>query len=252
MGLPKRKPEPIETPLPQFRVVGREEPPVAAATPPPKGKISLGGLNKAAPKKDAGKTHPVAVATDELQQTIAQFCDQKPQLDALEGSVKMLRQQILDDVTPQILASPVTEFSMLVNGPIPEVGQTQNKVLVTLQDRYTGADYETGFAAILAAIGPELAAEYFEQGISLTIKLADVPDDRRQALIDELLPIFDKHRVMGGDDPQAVNAVTAKEIVVPKPLFHAMRRGKLTIAQNLAIHAVLPCIGMVKNKNVKQ
>lgn len=265
MGLAKRKPEPIEAPAP-FTVVGKEPTPPAlevvrrpasplatptTAPPQPKARISLGGL-KAAPKKAAAKIHPVAVASEELQEAIALFCEQKPQFDGLEGSLKMLRGQILDDVAQQILASPGAEYSMLVNGPVPEAGQTQSKVLVTLQDRYTGAEYENGFAAILDAIGEDLATEYFEQGISLTIKLSDVPDDRRQALIDELLPIFDKHRVMGGGAPDAVAAVIAKEIVVPKPLFHAMRRAKLTPEQNRAIHAVLPCVGLVKNKNVRE
>ena len=245
MGLAKVKP--IETPLPQFSVVGKE--PEVVVPPPAKGRISLGGL-KAAAKKDAPKTHPVAVASKELQEAIELFCEQKPKFDGLEGSLKILRQQILDDVAYQILGSPGTEYSMLVNGPIPEPGQPQSKVLVTLQDRYTGADYEPGYAAILDAIGEELATEYFEQGISLTIKLSEVPDDRRQALIDELLPIFEKHAVMGGTAPNAVDAVTAKEIVVPKAAFHGMRRAKFTPEQNRALHAIMPCVGTVKNKNV--
>lgn len=265
MTAPKFQPEdfsktaPKAQPAPELRVVQPESPKTPAPAPAaaPKGAVNLGGLTgKAKTSKKKTVVHPVAETSEELEQAVLLFSQQKPMFDQLEGSLEQLRGQILADVIPQIFGCSVAEYSMIVNGPLPtpeeaKAGVIQPKVMVSLQNRYSGADFSTGMDEITKAIGPERAAEYFTQGIRLAIDFSVIPEERKQALINDLLPVFQKHKVMGGEEPDSCEAVTTKEIVVPKPGFHEIRRAKFTKEENLAIHAVLPAIAIIKTKGIK-
>jgi len=116
-----------------------------------------------------------------------------------------------------------------------------------LQNRYTGADHEATHMALCEIIGEERTDKYFTQGVVLKVDIAKAPDELRQQILDELIPIFQKFDLMSGEEP----AVVAKQVLIPKPEFHGVRRAIFTAEENKAIHAVLPCVGIVKSKNLK-
>jgi len=60
-------------------------------------------------------------------------------------------------------------------------------------------------------IGTQGVLDNFADGTSLKIKLADVPESKRAAVITELVAVFQKHGVM--------DCVEKKAIIVPKPEF---------------------------------
>ena len=184
----------------------------------------------------------------------------KPAFESLKGSCEQLRAQILEEIAPQILgASGTEEFSFLAAGAIrPDYGNDPAKaaldtrpyggtVMVTLQNRYTGADHEATHMALCEIIGEKLTEKYFKQGVVLSVNINKAPEEIQQAILDDLIPIFQKYDIMSGEDP----AVVAKQVLVPTSEFHTVRRAVFTKEQNVAIHAILPCVGIVKTKNVK-
>jgi hypothetical protein len=265
------EPETKKNTKPALRVVEPEESAPVPATKtnprPPVRTLSLGGLAKSGTPKKKETIHPVAHASEELAALVEQFCQEKPMYDQLEGSLKALRKQILEIVAPQILSLPGTEYSMIANGPSPIGGPNpvdgivpvrpglQSKILVTLQNRYSGIDYATGWDQMVELIGLDKTEENFTQGVSLKIDMNKVPDAHRQELLNRLLPIFQEFGLTeppegtdGGDEP----AVVAKEILIPKPDFHSMRRARLTSEENAKIQELMPAIGVIKVKNVKR
>ena len=238
---------------PQFHVVQPQEavpPPEAPRTPvAPKKGLNLGGLATTKDVKAKGTVHPKATVDEETRTVITQFCADKPRFDALKGRVENLRANILAYITPQILSAPGTEYSMLAHGQLTsETAQTSDDmVMVTLQNRYTGADHEATHMALCEIIGEERTDKYFTQGVVLKVDIAKAPDELRQQILDELIPIFQKFDLMSGEEP----AVVAKQVLIPKPEFHGVRRAIFTAEENKAIHAVLPCVGIVKSKNIK-
>ena len=265
MAIPMPKPAdlPVETPAPQFHVLPEPgvPPPEAPSTPvaPRKG-LNLGGLTTKKDAKAKGTVHPKATVSPEVALAISQFFVDKPAFESLKGSCEQLRAQILEEIAPQILgASGTEEFSFLAAGAIrPDYGNDPAKaaldtrpyggqVMVTLQNRYTGADHEATHMALCEIIGEKLTEKYFKQGVVLSVNINKAPEEIQQAILDDLIPIFQKYDIMSGEDP----AVVAKQVLVPTSEFHTVRRAVFTKEQNVAIHAILPCVGIVKTKNVR-
>ncbi len=94
--------------------------------------------------------------------------------------------------------------------------------------------------AIATAIGPDRIAEFFGEQTTLKISLDAVAEEKRQGLVNNIVGVFQQFDSMA--------AVEAKQIIAPKPGFHALRHLKLTVAENLALDEAIPVIAMLKTK----
>ncbi|HEX8312334.1 MAG TPA: hypothetical protein VF614_13520 [Chthoniobacteraceae bacterium] len=243
-------------------------PPATTAAPAAKrGPLNLGSLGLAKPKAKKSEDRPVVPANEELAELADQYAREKPQFDALEGSIKSTRLSILHFAFPAWLSAGQTQpdvSSLHVFGSQPDT-----KLLVSVQNRYPSqVEFGAGQEAILAVIGrdgeDEAATqarfdEAFEAGLSISLKFGEIPVENRQAVIDDLLPIFEKHGLLTPAAPAAEDAegevsaaVVCKQIVQPKPGFHARRHALFTLEENLRLQEILPAVGMVKVTGLKK
>jgi hypothetical protein len=138
-----------------------------------------------------------------------------------------------------------------------------------VQNRYPSqVEFGAGQEAILVAIGRDgedqgttqaRFDEAFETGLSISLKFGEIPVEQRQAVIDDLLPVFEKHGLLtpaapAADDPEGEvsAAVVCRQIVQPKPGFHARRHSLFTLEENLRLQEILPAVGMVKVTGLKK
>lgn len=247
MSLPQLKTLP--DPTPELHVL--PSPPPAPAEPKkpakPAGGLNLGGLATAKPKAKAGDTRPTIPGDPELEELADTFAAEKPEFDALEGRLKLLRAEIISRTFPAWLAAAAQKpdvGSLNLLGKLPEKATDERtRLLVSMQNRYlTLPEFSAGQEKVLAIIDEARFEQAFEPGLSLALKFAEIPEAKRQEVIDDLLPIFEKHGLMEGDEP----AVACKQVLQPRPGFHTLRHTLFTPAENLALHEIVPCVGMVK------
>lgn len=216
--------------------------PPATTTPKPAAglkKLNLGGIATAT--KDSRKTDYPSLpdSEGEVARLVIDLRQQTELLETTKGTVDLLKGE---------LTTKAREFWFLHNAGKAEVPSSisandgkGNEVLVTFSSRYYGTPDD---AAIVAAVGPELAERFFRQSFEVKVNGDLIPSDAQQAIIDGITALFAKHN--------ATEALAAKAVIKPVGDFHAARHVSLTPEQNLAIERLCPCTPMVKTKGRKR
>jgi len=260
----------LPDPTPDLRVLPDPAPVApapAAPAPKAKGGLNLGALGTAKPKAKAETARPTVPHSADLDALADSFAEMKPRFDALEAQVKSTRLQIIAHCFPHWLA--VAQKQPDVGSLNLLGGKPETKLLLSVQNRYPSqVEFSAGQEALLAAIArpandgttnfePEETTlarfdEAFESGLTIGLKFGEIPQEMRQAVIDDLLPVFEKHGLLQPLPGMEEAAAVCKQIVQPRPGFHARRHSLFTIEENLRIQEILPAVGMVKLTGLKK
>ena len=219
MALPKRKIEPQpEAAAPQFHVVPKPE----AAPPVKKGGLNLGGLIKKGSDKKTAEKPRIANPSVDLVETLAEFAKLKPQLTALEGTVKGLSARAGQLAKPEWFkywqGRGDAGSTMVV-----DVGGSDVQII------FKNAYSKKGDPAALDALG---LSEHFTTATTLKIEMEKIPEEKRQDLVEAILAAAAELGIVDG--------ISATEAVVPKPGVHASRHVLFTPEQNIAIDNIVP------------
>ena len=262
--LPDLNPAPV--PAPTITVLPDPAPDATPTAAPAKrgGGLNLGALGAAKPKAKSETNRPTVPRDQELDALLDSFALIKPQFDDLEAQCDMHRAEIIARCFPHWLAIAAKQPDV---GSLNLVsGNPATKLLLSVQNRYAAqVEFSAGQEALMAAITrtvdgaaePEDATlarfeEAFEPGLTIALKFGEVPAELRQAVIDDLLPVFEKHGLLQPIGDAKAAAAVCKQIVQPKVGFHARRHSLFTIEENLAIQQILPAVGMVKLTGLKK
>ena len=237
--------------------------PAAPSAPPPPAKrsagLNLGGMKPAA-KAKAETTRTSIPRTPEIDALADRFAELKPEFDRLEAQLDETKAQLVATCFPAWLEAcsrqPDTS-SMNLHGTKPET-----KLLLSVTSRYPSqVEFSAGQEALLAAITRPTDTEddtlarfeaAFEPGLTIALKFPMVPEEDRQAIIDDLLPIFEKHGMLTAAPDMKEAAAVCKQIVQPKAGFHTRRHALFSIAENLAIQQILPAVCYPKYTGLKK
>lgn len=200
-------------------------------------KISLGGIAKKTEKK--GTDYPqLPDPSGDVAKLTSDIINESREMEALEGSLKIKKMEL------KALAQ-AHYFNHLhgkhdIPSSVEAVGNPDEKVLVTFQNRYATIQDEEGISTI---IGAERTAQFFRQAFELKIDGDKIPAESAGALIDAIQTLFAEYN--------ASEALTAKEVIKPTPDFHTARHTALSVEENLAVEMVCPIVAMVKTKGRK-
>lgn len=210
-------------------------------TPPPAAglrKVNLGRIATAAPDARKGKDYPVLPDPDgSVSALVRDIAAEQEQMDALEGSLTVKKAELT------ALARQHWFTTLHGRHDIPSSVQCDNcdtSILVTFQNRYKAIADD---APLVAALGPELAARFFQQSFALKIDGDKIPAAVADEVIAAVQEVFATHG--------CADALSAKAEFKPLKDFHTARHSALTPEQNLAIERLTPIIPMVKTKGRK-
>ena len=200
-------------------------------------KINLGGIAKKTEKK--GTEYPqLPDPTGDVAKLTSDIINESRELEALEGSLKIKKMEL------KTLAQDFFFNHLHGKHDIPSsveaIGNPDEKVLVTFQNRYAALQDEEGVSTI---IGAERTAQFFRQSFELKIDGDKIPADSAEALIDAIQTLFAEYN--------ASEALTAKAVIKPTAEFHTARHTALSVDENLAVEMVCPIVAMVKTKGRK-
>jgi len=200
-------------------------------------KINLGGI---AAKTDKTKTSYPALPdpTGDVAKLTSDIINESREMEALEGSLKIKKMEL------KTLAQGFFFNHLHGKHDIPSsveaVGNPDEKVLVTFQNRYAAIQDES---TIIDVLGAERTAQFFRQSFELKIDGDKIPAANAEALIGAIQALFEEHN--------ATEALTCKEVIKPTPDFHTARHTALSVDENLAVEMVCPIVAMVKTKGRK-
>jgi hypothetical protein len=200
-------------------------------------KINLGGIAVKTEKK--GTEYPqLPDPTGDVAKLTSDIINESREMEALEGSLKIKKMEL------KTLAQGFFFNHLHGKHDIPSsveaIGNPDEKVLVTFQNRYAAIQDES---TIIEVLGEERTAQFFRQSFELKIDGDKIPADSAEALIDAIQTLFAEYN--------ASEALTAKAVIKPTAEFHTARHTALSVDENLAVEMVCPIVAMVKTKGVK-
>ena len=226
----KAKPEPAAAIL-------TETAPVPPTTPAPAvlRKVSLAGFAVQTPASKTSKSYPLLPDPDgQVAEMVALILDQSAQLEALEGSLELLKSEMIAVAKPfyfahhagqHVLASSIE--ARTADGRVVRVG---------FSNSYRGVSDE---AALLRLAG-EHTERFFKQSFEIKIKGDAIPEAAVEPLLAELQSLFARHG--------ATAALVAKAVIKPTKEFHTARHTLFNAAQNQQLDKVVPVSASVKTK----
>jgi hypothetical protein len=213
--------------------------------------ISLSGLKKKSASTSAKKQYPyLPDTTGEVAPLVDQLIQTKAQLDALEGSFKINGGELKSRVTDWYFE----QFNGRTDLPstVKVLGTEGKAVSVTLTSRYYPIDATVGdgeaevpnpkLAALQRVMGAEAFAALFDEGFTITIDSAKIPQHAAQSFIESLVATCE---MFGCED-----AISARQFFKPKAAFHTERHLKFSAEQNASINKHLPPSVTLKAKGV--
>jgi hypothetical protein len=219
MALPRKKPTATPAPekAPQFRVVGKDE--------PPKTGLNFGGLVAKISAASKKASHPTLTLTGEGLELLGQYAKHAPKFKELEklvgnkGSIKaQLRPHIVEAYFRYYAGRAIEDARCL----------TDHGVKLTFKDAYSKLC--TNLATLVSAV-PK-AEPHVHTVNTLKIEFDKIPAEKQQPLVDAIIATVNELQITEG--------ITAGECVQPKPGFHAQRCTILTPEENLAFDQILP------------
>lgn len=188
-------------------------------------KLDLGGFSAAPVSKRAD--HPTVEADAETQKLLEQFALINPQFKTLKNQSETLSKQLGPRIKALFFGRFVgiePESSTLL---VTAGGRTIKLITKNAYSKMLGDD-----AALIQAIGAEMAAKYFRQATVLKLELDKAPEDKQEAFAKGVIELAQKLGV--------TDAVSATQCIQPVAGFHEARTTILTAKQNMALDAVLP------------
>ncbi len=188
-------------------------------------KLDMSGIS-AAPKS-ARSAHPIVTVDSETESLLEQFVVINPQFKTLKNQSETISKQLaprIKDVFFHKYAGVAPESSTM----LVRVGASTVKL--TVKNAYSSMCSDE--AALVKAIGAELAAEHFRQATTISLDLDKVPDSKQEEFAARVIAI--------AQELEVTDAVSAKQCIKPKAGFHEARTSLLSPEQNLALDSVLP------------
>ena len=198
-------------------------------TPPavPK-RVNLSGIGSKPTAAKKSSDYPIFESDADTKATVDWIIGHNEVPDQLKAA----KANLAELVTPMFFerASGRVEVpsSVIVPG-------TTGSVMVMFANRYSACDPE-----VLEQVIPGRVDQFFRDSFKLEIDGDKIPQDRAQDIIGELQAIFEKYG--------CTEALSAKQMQVPKPDFHARRHLDLTPELNLAMQKVCRIQTAVKVK----
>lgn len=212
--------------------------PTPTASPPaPTGlrKVSLAGFAVQSPAGKSAKSYPLLPDPDgQVAELVSSILDQSAQLEALEGSVELLKSELIAIAKPFYFAHHAGQH---VVASSVEARATDGKVVrVGFSNSYRG----TADEAALVRIAGDHTARFFRQNFEIKIKGDAIPEAAVEPLLAELQELFARHG--------ATSALTAKATIKPTKEFHTARHTLFTTEQNAELDKIVPISASVKTK----
>ena len=201
-------------------------------------KVSLGAIAKKEKDTTANKYPVYPDETGAASELAARIADRQEQFDALKSALEtdkaelsrvLIRPWYLQhfhrktDVPSSVLVNWKAPANPLA-GPDQEV--RTGAVRVTVKEQYYSFDGEDSFVPILG----DQVAKYFRQAFELKIDGDKLPSDKAGELGEKLQTLFAEYGCL--------DALEAKETVVPVNNFKALRFTEMDLTQSLALETV--------------
>jgi hypothetical protein len=198
-------------------------------------KVSLAGFAVQAPAAKTAKAYPLLPDPDgQVAEMAGLILDQTAQLEALEGSVELLKGELIALAKPFYFQHHAGQH--VVASSI-EARAADGRVLrVGFSNSYRGVSDE---AALLRLAG-EHAARLFSQSFEIKIKGDLIPEPAVEPLLAELQALFARHGATG--------ALAAKAVIKPTKEFHTARHTLFSPETNQALDKIAPVSASVKTK----
>ena len=213
--------------------------PVAAPSPPPAPaglrKVSLAGFAVQSPAGKTAKSYPLLPDPDgQVAEMVTMILDQSAQLEALDGSVELLKSELIAIAKPFYFQHHAGQHAVASS---IEARTVDGKVVrVGFSNSYRG----TADEAALVSVAGDHAARFFKQNFEIKIKGEAIPEAAVEPLLAELQEMFARHG--------ASSALVAKATIKPVKEFHTARHTLFTPQQNAALDKIVPISASVKTK----
>lgn len=212
--------------------------PIVAAAPAPAAglrKVSLAGFAVQTPAGKSAKSYPLLPDPDgQVSEIVSTILDQSAQLEALEGSVELLKSELIA-VAKTFYFSHFSGQHMIASS-IEAHGEGGKMVRIGFSNSYRG----TADEATLVRLAGEHAARFFRQSFEIKIKGDAIPEAAVEPLLAELQELFARHG--------ASSALVAKATVKPTKEFHTARHTLFTPQVNADLDKIVPISASVKTK----
>jgi len=212
--------------------------PIVAAPPAPAAglrKVSLAGFAVQSPAGKSAKSYPLLPDPDgQVADLVSSILDQGAQLEALEGSVELLKSELIAIAKPFYWSHFAGQH--VIASSIEAHGEGGKVVRVGFSNSYRG----TADEAALVRLAGEHAARFFKQSFEIKIKGDAIPEAAVEPLLAELQELFARHGASG--------ALVAKATLKPTKDFHTARHSLFTPETNQELDKVVPISASVKTK----
>lgn len=228
----KAKPEPAAA---TTIVAAAPVPPSTPAAAPALKKVSLAGFAVQSPAGKSAKSYPLLPDPDgQVGEMVTMILDQSAQLEALEGSVDLLKGELIAVAKPFYFTHHTGQHA--VASSIEARAADGRMVRVGFSNSYRGVTDEN---ALMRLAGPHVE-RFFKQSFEIKIKGDAIPEAAVESLLAELQSLFARHG--------ATSALVAKAVVKPTKEFHAARHTLFTPQQNAELDKIAPISASVKTK----
>jgi hypothetical protein len=235
--MPRTKARPAAEPAAASTLVAAAAPvPPSNPTPAPAlKKVSLAGFAVQSPAGKTAKSYPLLPDPDgQVAEMVTLILEQSAQLEALEGSVELLKSELVAVAKPFYFQHHAGQHA--VASAIEARAADGRTVRVGFSNSYRAVTDE---AALLRLAGPQ-AERFFKQSFELKIKGDAIPEAAVETLLGELQALFARHG--------ASAALVAKAVIKPTKEFHTARHTLFTPQQNAELDKIAPVSASVKTK----
>lgn len=211
----------------------------AASTPAPPPaslrKVSLAGFAVQTPASKTSKSYPLLPDPDgQVAEMVALILDQSAQLEALEGSVELLKSEMIALAKPFYFKHHAGQT--VVASSIEARAADGRLLRVGFSNSYRAVVDE----ATLLRLAGSHAERFFKQSFEIKIKGDAIPEAAVEPLLRELQALFARHG--------ASAALVAKAAVKPTKEFHTARHTLFSAEINQDFDKVVPVSASVKTK----
>ena len=199
-------------------------------------KINLGGIAK---KADTKTSYPALPdPTGDVAKLTSDIINESREIEAIEASLSIKTREL--KVLAQDFYFNHHHGKHDIPSSVEAVGVSNEKVLVTFQNRYAAIQDES---TIIDVLGEDRTAQFFRQSFELKIDGDKIPAESAQAVIDAIQTLFAEHN--------ASEALAVKAVIKPSRDFHTARHTALSVDENMEVEMICPIVAMVKTKGRK-
>ena len=187
------------------------------------------------PAGKSAKSYPLLPDPDgQVGEMVALILDQSAQLEALEGSVDLLKGELIAAAKPFYFTHHTGQHA--IASSIEARAADGRVVRVGFSNSYRGVTDEN---ALMRLAGPHVE-RFFKQSFEIKIKGDAIPEAAVEPLLAELQSLFARHG--------ATSALVAKAVVKPTKEWHTARHTLFTPQQNAELDKIAPISASVKTK----